>query len=549
MTLDPAVGPGLLVLAVELIALAGIGFVVVRLALRQHDDLMALAQGLVVGPGLWGLAVNFVMRAVPGGAGALVGWMVVAVVGGWLVWRDPSSLRVPSRKLAGFGVAVLVLFWVVLAARQNLSIVDAYLHLGLASSIRAGGFPPAFPWHPDWPAPYHYGADMLIGLLAPPFGPDLAFATELVEAYAWTSLALIVGTLLFSRGSWLGVLAGSPLLLSFGLWTQLHNISPPGIVQVPVVTGIPEAGVRGSLADIYWPSVEFPWGAAVDASPPNVWKPHFVLSYALALVVLERVATLCKTPLLAQVALALVIGFLGLVDEILAPIVLGLWVVLETLRLVNGWSHRRPIGARAIAARATGPVLGALLLALGGGPISDALTGSSGSGLSLGWIADPGGRRPVGALGALPGGVGLLELGVVPVVALSMLLAWRNRLVWMLAVAAGVLLLAALTVQYEFSLDVVRLDGHARNLALLALLIALGHRLSRLQGRWRYACGGLVLVIVTWPTAVAPVQNLGLALSRGPRLENAQLDPNADWQLAERFALPQPMAAEWTAHP
>lgn len=548
MTLDPAVVPGLLVLALELIVLAGFGFVVVRLALRQRDDLMALAQGLVVGPALWGLAVNFVMRAVPGGAGALVGWVVVAVVGGWLVWRDPSSLKVQSRQLAGFGVAVFVLFWVVLAARQTLSIVDAYLHLGLASSIRAGGFPPAFPWHPDLPAPYHYGADMLIGLLAPPFGPDLAFTTELFEAYAWTSLALVVGTLLLSRGSRVALLVGCPLLLSFGLWTQLHHTSPPGIVQVPVVAGIPEAGLRASLGDIYRPSAEFPWGAAVDASPPNVWKPHFVLAYALTLVALERAATIRRMRLSAHAAMALLIGFLGLVDEVVAPVVLGLWVVLEALRLLDTWRGGHPIVGASIARSASGPVLGTLLLAFGGGPISDALTSSSGSGLSLGWIADPGGRRPVGALSALPGGVGLLELGVVPVVMASVALAWRNRLVWMLAAAAGVLLLAALTVQYEFSLDVVRLDGHARNLALLAVLVALGYRLSRLRSCWHYACGGLVLVMVTWPTAVAPVQNLGLALTRGPKLENAQLDPNAGWQLAERFALPHPMAAGVSAY-
>ena len=548
MTLDPAVVPGLLVLALELIALAGIGFVVVRLALRQSDDVMALAQGLVVGPALWGLAVNFVMRAIPGGVGALVGSVVVAVAGGWLIWRDPSSVKVSSRRLVGFGVAVLVLFWVVLAARQTLSIVDAYLHLGLAASIRAGAFPPAFPWHPDLPTAYHYGADMLIGLLAPPFGPDLAFTTELFEAYAWTSLALVVGTLLLRRGSRAALLAGCPLLLSFGLWTQLHNISPPGIVQVPVVVGIPEAGLRASLLDIYWPSVEFPWGTAADASPPNVWKPHFVLAYALALVVLERVVTIRRTRLSAHVALALLIGFLGLVDEIVAPMVVGFWFVLEAVRLVDCRRSERPIAATSIARPFAGPVLGAMLLALGGGPISDALTGSSGSGLSLGWIADPGDRRPVGALSALPGGVGLLELGVVPVTVAAVLVAWRNGLVWMLAAAAAVMLLAALIVRYEFSLDVVRLDGHARNLALLALLAALGHRLSRLRVRWRYACSGLVLAIVTWPTAVAPVQNLGLALTRGPRLENAQLDPNAGWQLAERFALPRPMAAGVSAY-
>lgn len=544
MTVDPAVIPGLLLLALELLALAGAGYVIARVVLRQRDQLMALAQGLLIGPALWGLLVNFVMRIASGVAGALVGWVVVALVGGWLVWRAPSSAKVSSRRLLGFGVAALVLFCVVLAGRQTLSIVDAYLHLGLASSIRAGVFPPAFPWHPDLPAPYHYGADMLIGLLAPPFGPDLAFTTELFEAYAWTSLALITGTLLLRRGSWVAVLVACPLLLSFGLWTQLHNIAPPGILQVPSVVAVPEAGLRAALGEIYWPSAQFPWTAAVDASPPNVWKPHFVLAYGLALVVLERVTSSREARVSVGLMLALLVAFLGLVDEIIAPIVLGLWVVWEALQLFDAWRRDRSVDRREVARASAGPVSAALLLALAGGPITDALIGSTGSGLSLGWTADAGGRRPVGTVTDLSGGLGVLELGVVPLVGGALLLARRSRLTWSLAAAAGLLLLAALTVRYEFSLDVVRLDGHARNFALLALLVGIGHRLGTLKPRWRFAAGAVVLALVTWPTAAAPVKNLGVAVTLGPEIANAEFDENVDWQISSRFVLPRPMSEE-----
>ena len=548
MTMDLTALPGLLVLALELCVLAGVGFVVARVVLRQGDDLMALAQGMVIGPALWGLVVNFAMRAVPGGAGTLVGWVVMVTVGGWLAWRAPAVRRTSPRGVAGFVVVALGLLWVVLASRQMLSIVDAYLHLGLAASMQAGEFPPAFPWHPGLPAPYHYGADMLIGLLAPPFGPDLAFTTELFEAYAWTSLALVVGTLVLRRGSWIALLAGGPLLLSFGLWTQLHNMAPPGILQVPVPAGIPEAGLRASLAEIYWPSSRFPWTSAVDASPPNIWKPHFVLAYALALVVLERAAASRESRMFDRAALALLIGFLGLVEEIVAPIALGLWVVLEALRLLDGWRGGHAPCRRSILRAAAGPVLGVLLLVFGGGPITDALIGSSRSGLSVGWIADAGSRRPLGAVTGMPGGVGVLELGVVAVAAVAVLLAWRNRLAVALAVASGVLLLAALTLRYEYSLDVVRLDGHARNFALLALLVALGHRLSALRPRWRYAAAATTVALVTWPTAAAPVHNLGLALTRGPHISNAALDPNVGWRLTSRYAIPRPMSEDVAAY-
>ena len=53
MTVDAAAIPGLMFLGLELLALAGVGFVVARVGLRQDDDPMALAQGLVIGLALW----------------------------------------------------------------------------------------------------------------------------------------------------------------------------------------------------------------------------------------------------------------------------------------------------------------------------------------------------------------------------------------------------------------------------------------------------------------------------------------------------------------
>ena len=69
----------------------------------------------------------------------------------------------------------------------------------------------------------------------------------------------------------------------------------------------------------------------------------------------------------------------------------------------------------------------------------------------------------------------MLAVGTVPVAATSIALGQRNRLVVVLALASTLLLLAALTLRYEFSeMDVARLDGHARNFALAALLVGLG---------------------------------------------------------------------------
>ena len=78
--------------------------------------------------------------------------------------------------------------------------------------------------------------------------------------------------------------------------------------------------------------------------------------------------------------------------------------------------------------------------------------------------------------------------------------------------------------------DLVRIEGHARNFALLALLLALSVRLASVPAaRWRYAAGALLVGLVIWPTVVAPVRNLGLAIGQGVEVANASWpqDPRA----------------------
>ena len=541
MTIDPAVIPGFLLLIAELIALAAVGFVVVRVALRQTDDRLALAQGLVVGLALWGLIVNVVMYAVPGLAGAVLGWGITLALGAGLAWRAPASLRLRGRTLAGFAIGVVALFWAALTSRQLLGIPDVTIHMGLAASIRAGGFPPELPWNPGMPAPYHYGLDLLVGLLTPPVGPDLAFVTEFLGAYIWMSFALLVITTLVQRGSWLVALPLAPLLLTAGAWTLLH-VPPWDILLVPVPAGLPSAGLRASLADIYWPAVDLPWAGEFEALP-NLFRPPFVLAYALAFVVLERAARTGRRSWLAGLTLAGLVGFASLLSTTLPPVVLALWIALEAAAF---WSSRPLRNHRAAAMRAAaGPVLAALLLAAGSGMVTRVLTGEAGSGLIFGWIDDPGSRRPLASFDLQSGGVGLLGLGPVIVAGAAALLARRDRLVLALAVGAGVFLLAALTLRYEFfPLDLTRLDGHARNFALLALLVALSSRLHALRPRWRYVAAALVIALITWPTVIKPARNLGLAVGHGVEIANAwSAQQESDTRFAGRHAL-KPFTSE-----
>ena len=521
MTVDSSVVPGLLFLLAELVALAAVGYVIVRTALRETDDRVALAQGLVVGPAIWGVVVNLVMYALPGLAGATAGWIFVLALAAVLVWRAPKPVRPRLRAAAGFALAAVALFAVALASRQMLGIDDAAIRLGLPASIRAGGFPPELPSNPGTPAPYHYGAALLLGLLAPPWGPDLAFAEELLGAYAWICLALVVATALRRRASVFALLIVIPILLTDGGSTLVFD-QPAGIVRAPVPTGIPSAGVRASLTEMYQPSVD-QHTVLMQKAPPNITKPQFTLSYALAFIVLARAAHAGRRSWLSVTTLAALVGFLGLTSSTLTPIVFVLWAGLESIHLIQ--SRRAGSAQRSDVVRsASGLALAAMLL-LAGGSFSTLIPGHSvTSGLSLGGNEHVEGWRLLGTLDRLPGGVALLGLGPLIVAGVAVLLAWRDRLVWALAAGTGLLLLAALLLNYEPApLDIVRIEGHARNFALFALLIALGVRLARLRpARLRYAGGAVIVALIVWPTVAAPVRIIGLAISNGVELANAQ---------------------------
>ena len=519
MTVDGSVVPGLLFLLAEFVALAGVGYVVVRVALRETDDRIALAQGLVVGPAIWGVVVNLVMYALPGMPGAVAGWIFVLALAAVLIWRAPKPIRPRLRTAAGFALITLALFWIALANRQLVTIVDTSIQLGLSASIRAGGFPPELPWTPGTLVIYHYGPHLLSGLLAPPSGPDMAFVVELLGAYAKMSLFLIVVTALLRRTSAFAVLVVAPLLLTAGAWTLVWG-EPASVVQAPYPAGIPAAGLRASLMDIYWPAVELPYASHLYALA-EIWKPAFTLSYALAFVVLAHAARARRRSWLSVITLAGLIGFLGLTSTSLAPIMFVLWAGLEAIHLIQ--SKRAGSVRRSDVIRsASGLGLAALLLATGylGSILGDAAP----SEVSLGWNEYLRRWRLLGTLDRLPGGVGILGLGPLAVAGVAVLLARRNRLALALAAGTGLLLLAALLMHYKpHPWDISRMEGHARNFALLALLIALGIRLASLRPvRWRYAAGAAVIALVSWPTIVAPILNLGLAIGNGVELANAQ---------------------------
>ena len=551
MTVDPGVLTGLAVLALELLVLVAVGFAVARVALRENDDLAALAQGLVIGPALWGLAVNFILHVVPGLAGALVGWMLILSLGAIVARRSPEKLRVQPRTLAGFAGATLAVFWVTLAARQLMKVPDSDLHLGLAASIRAGGWPPVLPWNPDLPAYYHHGVDLLTGLLAPSTGPGPVLATELIGAYVWTSFAMIVVTALRQRSDWRSAFLLAPLLLTAGAWTltgQLNEV--PNILSIPVPTDMHTAGLRGSLASLYWPETTTRWHSELDGAPANIWKPAFVLGYALAFVVLWQAAADRRRTWSGAATLAGLIGFLGIVSAEVALLTLGLWAVLDSLWI----AARLRVGdwAPGVLPRTAGPLAAALMLGAGGGTLTALLLGEPRADFSIGWIDDPFAREAFGGHERVHGRIGLLGVGALSAALLAVALGWRDRLTMTLAAGTLPLMAAALMVEYPTAPhDVTRFDGHARNFALLALLLALAGHLPGLRPRRRLAAGAVLAALVVWPTAALPVRTIGQGVSRGVALTNPEPGPSASVSSAydlRRFAIIDRISPEVIRH-
>lgn len=522
MTLDLAVVPGLLLLLTELAVLAAVGYVVARVALRQTDDVMALAQGLVVGPALWGVVVSLVLHVVPGLAGALVGWGVVLGVGAFVVWRTPGPIRPRPRVAAGFAVAALAMFWVAMASRQTMSVVDPYQSLGVGAAIRAGAFPPELSWNPGVPLRYHYGVDMMTGLLAPPTGPDLAFVSEILGAYFWTSLALIVVTMLWRRGGWTSVVVVAPLLITAGAWSWLGMRSVLSVL-VPIPTDVTPAAAA-SLGEAYWPppppNLRLPSGAL-----PDIWLPTFTLAYALSLVVLERAIGACRDAWIPRLTTAALVGFLGLAQTGVVPVVLVLWVGIEAAHLIRLRRCRAALGRAALQSVAT-LALAAILLLGGGGGLSGLVGGQSTGSVALA----PRAPEELGiTLGRLSHGSGLLaEIGPLMVAGVAAVVGRRDRLIVVLALGAGMFTLAWILLDYPPApWNMNRIAGHGRYFALAALVLALGGGLAQLRPRWRYAAGALLALLLVWPTIARPARILGMSLANGVEVASAPRAPVA----------------------
>lgn len=172
-------------------------------------------------------------------------------------------------------------------------------------------------------------------------------------------------------------------------------------------SGFSEAGLHVSLAEISWPVIEeseLPVQDPFQVAPLNIWKPPFVLAFALVAIVLTWAVGTHARSWPAAIAVTGMIGPIGLLEESVALVTLALRALTAAWRCRQAL-RERPLSWGSPNRAAMGPVLAILLLVVGGGVNSGLAAGSprDAERLGFGWNTSLGDRRLPGFFHAFRG--------------------------------------------------------------------------------------------------------------------------------------------------
>ena len=386
MNLDPTVSPwiGIFASTGACLWMAAIGVPLARAVFHGRPRLAwpfyAPALGIVTVL----LVTNLSAYVIPGPPSAWFGLLAPSALAAFIAWSQrPISL--PSPRGALVALALLVasagIFVLALATRTQVRAGEETWHFPLVLRMARGVFPPVTPYAQDAGIGYHYGPDLL--------------AASIVNAAGvppWTAIAalsalLVVALILAAVG--LAWDIGAPLPLAVGAGAVLAMVVSPIHVGLPpyvAASGEP-GGLLGFVAGL----------ASAGSAIPFEWvhKPHWALAVCIVLLVsaaLEAGAGRRQAALIAAAA-----GVMALAEAavlVFASLALGL-VGLGRLLQLKG--RDRLVLAAAIA-------IGAVLAALAGGPVSDALFQRGGqTGMArLIFEPDRGTARTVRTSGACP---------------------------------------------------------------------------------------------------------------------------------------------------
>ena len=437
------------------------------------------------------LTTNLSAYLIPGAPSAWFGLLAPSALAAFVAWRT-GQIRPPSGQTLLASLALLLactgVYLLAFANRTQKYHVDEAWYYALTLRLAKGVFPPITPYGVDAGIGYHYGPIMLA-----------ASIVNTAAVPAWTALIVLLSffvVTLILAGIGLARDLGGSLPLSIGTGAVLGVSGPTILVGLPPyveVSGEPE-GFVGFLEGL----------ASAEPSAAFGWQltPHYAL--ALIIVILIAAALEFGTTSRTTVVIAGAAGVSALASAtvlIFASAALGL---VSVFRLA--WLRGRERLTLAAAL-----LVGGLLAALAGGPASDALFGRSGSATMVQIAFEPDWSQlaPFDLRGPA-----LIGIGILPLLAISAMAAYRNRswALWYLTAAGVFGVVASIFIQSRIPSNDGRFLHFAGVVAVLAALSGVSRLSDNLRGFWRVAVTLFVILFAVLPMVV-PRATAGVRLA------------------------------------
>ena len=481
MSLDPAASPwpGVFASVAVCLWIAAIGAPIAYAVFRHRPRLVWPFYAPIVGVAVVLLVTNLAAYVAPGAPAAWFGLLVPSALGAVIVRRGSGLHPLPrGSKIALLTMVALAIgvFALAYANRMHGSGDAPAWHYALAHTMAGGVFPPVTPYGVDAGPGYHYGADLLAASMISTTGALPWTALDAVASLLVVALVLAVAGFAYDLGT--------PLALALGLGAAAGFFD--GGVFIGYRTGYIEG--LAFLEPPTYPQRAFAWISWLQ-------RP-----LAVGLVVLVAAALHAGAVRRQAVLLAAGSGVFALGDASVMIFASAALALVGTVRLIRLHGRERLVFAGAL-------LVSALLVALAGGPVSDAIFDRGGTAGLVHVAFDPVPRQ---LLLAQPSGPALVGIGIIPLTAIGAIAAYRRRS-WglgFLAAASAFGLVEAALLQSQLEWHDQRIYWLALAVAMIGALVGLGALVGALRGAGRRhlamaAVGLLVLLPTGLPRAVA----------------------------------------------
>ena len=481
MSLDPAASPwpGVFASVAVCLWIAAIGAPIAYAVFRHRPRLVWPFYTPIVGVAVVLLVTNLAAYVAPGAPAAWFGLLVPSALGAVIVRRGgglhplPRGSKIALLTMVALAIGVFALAY---ANRMHGSGDAPAWHYALAHTMAGGVFPPVTPYGVDAGPGYHYGADLLAASMISTTGALPWTALDAVASLLVVALVLAVAGFAYDLGT--------PLALALGLGAAAGFFD--GGVFIGYRTGYIEG--LAFLEPPTYPQRAFAWISWLQ-------RP-----LAVGLVVLVAAALHAGAVRRQAVLLAAGSGVFALGDASVMIFASAALALVGTVRLIRLHGRERLVFAGAL-------LVSALLVALAGGPVSDAIFDRGGTAGLVHVAFDPVPRQ---LLLAQPSGPALVSIGIIPLTAIGAIAAYRRRS-WglgFLAAAGAFGLVEAALLQSQLEWHDQRIYWLALAVAMIGALVGLGALVGALRGAGRRhlamaAVGLLVLLPTGLPRAVA----------------------------------------------